>query len=149
MSQEIEAWARIVNGSVMSLCCSKEDAEELARLKGGTVVKLTGKMPSVDDDFTQAVVDGVTYYDAKKECTHQEALDLAAKHGLRVMESWEMHKLWIESENFRKSADGKWFWGASVVSDYRDNAWRFYGYGGGVGNYYRSGTGGVRCVALP
>lgn len=45
MSTEIEAYTVIVNGKVGALVLDKEDADELAKLRGGTVVKLTGKMP--------------------------------------------------------------------------------------------------------
>jgi hypothetical protein len=101
----------------------------------------------VSADFDKVVVDGVEYYDSKKEMTHQDALDLAAKHGLRVMESWEMHKLFIESDEFRKSLADKWYWCASVTSNIRDGAWRFNGNYGGAYNGPRSLSYGVRAVA--
>jgi hypothetical protein len=119
--------------------------KQLAELKA----RIDAFEQGVSADFDKVVVDGVEYYDAKKDVTHQEALDLAAKHGLRVMESWEMNRLWIESEEFRKSLTPKWYWCASVVSGNRNNAWLFSGYYGFVSYYYRSLKYGVRCVGLP
>ncbi len=114
------------------------------------IVHITEKsVPGIEQDFTKIVVDGITYYDAKKDMTHQDALDLAAKHGLRVMESWEMNKLFIESEAFRKSLASKWYWCASVCSNYRSNAWLFYGNYGYASYNYRYDYYGVRCVGLP
>jgi hypothetical protein len=115
------------------------------------VVHITEKtVPAIEQDFTRIVVDGITYFDSKKDMTHREALDLAAKHGLRVMEPWEMNKLFIESEEFRKSLADKWYWCASVNSDSRYYAWRFNGYYGYVDYNPRDYVhGGVRCVGLP
>jgi hypothetical protein len=107
--------------------------KQLAELKA----RIDAFEQGVSADFDKVVVDGVEYYDSKKDMTHQEALDLAAKHGLRVMESWEMNRLYVESEEFRKSVASKWYWCASVYSSNRSSAWRFYG------SY------GVRCVGLP
>jgi hypothetical protein len=100
----------------------------------------------VSADFDKVVVDGVDYYDSKKDVTHQGALDLAEKHGLRVMESWELNKLYIESDEFRKSLSHKWYWCASVVSNYRNFAWQFNGYYGYAYTYNRNLNNGVRCV---
>lgn len=112
---------------------------------------LVSEWPNLESDFSKVTVDSVDYYDANVACTHQEALDLAAKHGLRVLESWEMHKLWIESEDFRKSLESRWYWRwywcASVYSGIRSYAWHFNGSGGGVSVNSRSGSYGVRCVA--
>jgi len=114
------------------------------------VVHITTKTtPAIEIDFTEIVVDGITYFDSKKDVTHQEALDLAAKHGLRVMESWEMHRLFVDSKEFRESLAAKWYWSASVVSVNRLNAWQFDGSYGGVVFDYRSLSYGVRCVGLP
>jgi hypothetical protein len=119
--------------------------KQLAELKA----RIDAFEQGVSADFDKVVVDGVEYYDAKKDVTHQEALDLAAKHGLRVMEAWEMNRLWIESEEFRKSLASKWYWCASVVSDSRFSAWQFYGGYGVVGYVTRDFSYGVRCVGLP
>ena len=114
------------------------------------VVHITTKTtPAIEVDFTKIVVDGITYFDAKKDMTHQDAHGLAAKHGLRVMESWEMNKLFIESKEFRKSLAAKWYWCASVVSYNRVGAWLFVGYSGYVSNGNRGSSYGVRCVGLP
>jgi hypothetical protein len=120
--------------------------KQLAELKA----RIDAFEQGVSADFDKVVVDGVEYYDSKKDMTHQDALDLAAKHGLRVMESWEVNKLFIESEAFRKSLYPKWYWCASVNSNNRLNAWQFYGGRGEVSlssryvSYF-----GVRCVGLP
>jgi hypothetical protein len=98
------------------------------------------------DDFEKVTIDGVDYYDTKKELSHQECLDLAAKHGLRVLERWELCKLYDESECFRKSLADKWYWSASVFSGNRNLAWQFYGFSGNVSYYYRNSAYGVRCV---
>jgi hypothetical protein len=122
----------------------------MKRIRKVVVVHITEKaVPSIEQDFTKVVVDGITYYDSKKDVTHRDALDLAEKHGLRVMESWETHKLFIESEEFRESLDGKWYWSASVNSDSRDYAWQFSGLYGSVNYNYRYYNYGVRCVGLP
>jgi hypothetical protein len=114
------------------------------------VVHITEKtVPAIEQDFIRIVVDGVTYFDSKKDVTHQEALDLAEKHGLRVMESWEMHRLYVECEAFRESLAAKWYWGASVYSNYRSYAWLFNGNNGYVNLDYRGSSYGVRCVGLP
>jgi hypothetical protein len=94
------------------------------------------------------VVDGIEYYDSKKIMTHREALELAARNGLRVMESWEMHKLLVESEDFRKSLAPKWYWCASVGYCGRYNAWRFNGCNGYVETLNRDYYNIVRCVAI-
>jgi hypothetical protein len=117
--------------------------KQLAELK----VRLDAFEQGVSADFDKVVVDGVEYYDSKKDVTHQEALDLAAKHGLRVMESWEMNQLWIESEAFRESLAAKWYWCASVYSYDRGVAWQFYGSNGGVSCNYRGSSHGVRAAA--
>jgi hypothetical protein len=112
------------------------------------VIHITEKpVQEIANYFTKVIVDGVEYYDSKKEMTHQEAIDLAAKHGLRVLESWEMHRRFIESDEFRKSLAPKWYWCASVLSSYRSNAWQFSGLTGGVDYDVRNNTYGVRCVA--
>ena len=116
--------------------------KQLAELKA----RIDAFEQGVSTDFDKVVVDGVEYYDAKKDVTHQGALDLAAKHGLRVMESWEMNKLFIESEEFRKSLADKWHWCASVVSSSHGSAWLFFGSSGVVSNFARSYSYGVRCV---
>jgi hypothetical protein len=117
--------------------------KQLAELK----VRLDAFEQGVSADFVKVIVDGVEYYDSKTDVTHQEALDLAAKHGLRVMESWEMHRLFVDSEEFRESLAAKWYWCASVYSGSRFGAWQFGGYGGNVSNGYRNGSSGVRAVA--
>jgi hypothetical protein len=119
--------------------------KQLAELKA----RIDAFEQGVSADFDKVVVDGVEYYDAKKDVTHQEALDLAAKHGLRVMESWEMNKLFIESEEFRRSLSEKWYWCASVNSDFRVFAWLFNGSYGVVNYFARNNSGGVRAVGLP
>jgi hypothetical protein len=119
--------------------------KQLAELK----VRLDAFEQGVSTDFDKVVVDGVEYYDSKKDVKHQEALDLAAKHGLRVMESWEMNQLWIESEAFRESLAAKWYWCASVYSGGRSLAWRFNGGLGSVSYVNRNDDYGVRCVGLP
>jgi hypothetical protein len=116
--------------------------KQLAELKA----RLDAFEQGVSTDFDKVVVDGVEYYDSKKDVTHQEALDLAAKHGLRVMESWEMHRLFVDSEEFRESLAAKWYWCASVVSGTRLGAWQFNGLNGGVVDVNRSYFSGVRCV---
>ena len=100
----------------------------------------------VSEDFEKVTVDGVDYYDSKKDMTHQDALGLAAKYGLRVLERWELSKLFDESEEFRKSLVDKWYWSASVDSSDRNYAWIFYGNYGSVSIYSRSNAYGVRCV---
>ncbi len=100
----------------------------------------------VSEDFEKVTVDGVDYYDTKKKYSHQECLDLAAKHSLRVLERWELCKMYDESEEFRKSLAPKWYWSASVVSDSRSDAWQFYGNYGFAVNNYRFDTSGARCV---
>jgi len=100
----------------------------------------------VSEDFEKVTVDGVDYYDSKKDVTHQDALGLAAKYGLRVLERWELSKLFDESEEFRKSLVDKWYWSASVSSDPRYYAWLFGGSNGPVYNSTRYSTYGVRCV---
>lgn len=111
------------------------------------VIHITEKpVQEIANYFTKVVVDGVEYYDSKKEMTHQEAIDLAAKHGLRVLESWEMHRRFIESDEFRKSLAPEWYWCASVCSYSRSGAWLFYGYYGYVNDSDRNNTSGVRCV---
>jgi hypothetical protein len=99
------------------------------------------------DDFNKVNVDGVDYYDTKKELSHQDCLELAANHGLRVLERWELCKLYDESEDFRKSLAKKWYWSASVYSKNRSDAWLFNG-NGGVVLYgpYRISTYAARCV---
>ena len=98
------------------------------------------------EDFIKVTVDGVDYYDSKEELSHRDCLDLASKHGLRVLERCELCKLYDESKEFRKSLVGKWYWSASVNSDFRDYAWRFNGSGGSVLNLYRRYSSGARCV---
>jgi hypothetical protein len=119
--------------------------KQLAELKA----RLAAFEQGVSTYFDKVVVDGVEYYDSKKDMTHQEALDLAAKHGLRVMESWEMNRLYVECEAFRESLAAKWYWCASVDSDDRGFAWRFDGDYGSVYDDSRSSHRGVRCVGLP
>ena len=100
----------------------------------------------VSEDFEKVTIDGVDYYDTKKELSYQECLDLAAKHGLRVLDRWELCKLYDESEEFRKSLD-KWYWSASVDSGSRNDAWRFFGVYGTVLDYgTRYYTNAARCV---
>jgi hypothetical protein len=111
------------------------------------VVHITDKpISTIEQDFTVVAVDGVKYYDSKEELSHQKCLDLALKYGLRVLERWELCKLYDESEEFRKSIDNKWLWSASVNSYYRNYAWRFYGCNGNVSNYDRDYASGARCV---
>jgi hypothetical protein len=149
--ETIEAWA-CVRGCDNSFTThySEKAALKHADDFGGTVVRLTGelpKTPNVEDDFVKVTVDGVDYYDSKEELTHQEALDLAAKHGLRVLERWELSRLYDENEAFRKSLEHKWYWSASVFSSSRDYVWRFNGNNGNVDYSYRNYTTGVRCVS--
>jgi hypothetical protein len=120
---------------------------ELKKQLAGLKARIDAFEQGVSADFDKVVVDGVEYYDAKKDMTHQEALDLAAKHGLRVMEPWEMNKLFIETEEFRKSLADKWYWCASVYSSTRGNAWLFDGDYGGVGGLNRNYVNGVRAIA--
>ena len=101
---------------------------------------------SGSEDFEKVTVDGVDYYDSKKDVTHQDALGLAAKYGLRVLERWELSKLFDDSEEFRKSLVDKWYWSASVYSSSRSFAWRFGGSYGFVGFDSRYAPSGVRCV---
>ena len=101
---------------------------------------------SGSEDFEKVTVDGVDYYDSKKDMTHQDALGLAAKYGLRVLERWELSKLFDESEEFRKSLGDQWYWSASVFSSARVGAWLFGGGSGGVSYGYRVNSGCVRCV---
>jgi len=98
------------------------------------------------EDFEKVTVDGVDYYDSKKDMTHQDALGLAAKYRLRVLERWELSKLFDDSEEFRKSLVDKWYWSASVDSNSRGSAWLFYGHGGPVYLSERFIPYGVRCV---
>ena len=100
----------------------------------------------VSEDFEKVTVDGVDYYDSKKDVTHQDALGLAAKYGLRVLERWELSKLFDDSEEFRKSLVDQWYWAASVSSSSRDDAWLFGGAYGDVSYNSRLDTYGVRCV---
>jgi len=116
--------------------------KQLAELKA----RLDAFEQGVSTDFDKVVVDGVEYYDSKKDVTHQEALDLAAKHGLRVMESWEMHRLFVDSEEFRESLAAKWYWCASVVSSNRSYVWQIYGSSGTVIRNHNY-NGYTRCVA--
>ena len=98
------------------------------------------------EDFEKVAVDGVDYYDSKKDVTHQDALGLAAKYGLRVLERWELSKLFDESEEFSKSLVDKWYRSASVVSFDRNTAWQFNGGYGSVASSSRDHADGVRCV---
>ena len=115
------------------------------------VVHITEKsVPSIEQYFTKVIVDGITYYDSKKDMTHQEALDLAKKHGLRVMESWEMNQRFMESKEFRKSLTSTWYWCAAFCSDNSNVAWLFGGdYGSAIYLGYRDDYNVVRCVGLP
>jgi len=117
--------------------------KQLAELKA----RLDAFDQGVSTDFVKVIVDGVEYYDSKTDVTHQEALDLAAKHGLRVMESWEMNRLYVECEAFRESLAAKWYWCASVYSNVRNGAWQFSGSYGYVDYGYRYVSLGVRAVA--
>jgi hypothetical protein len=116
--------------------------KQLAELKA----RIEAFEQKVSADYIKVTVDGVDYYDTKKEYSHQECLDLAAKHSLRVLERWELCKLYDESEEFRKSLTQKWYWSASVFSFDRDYAWQFDGHYGVVDYDYRSNTYGARCV---
>ena len=122
---------------------------ELTKLKE-MLVELKSRIDAfekgVSEDFEKVTIDGVDYYDTKKELSHKDCLDLAAKHGLRVLERWELCKLYDESEEFRKSLSDAWYWSASVISYNRNNAWQFDGGDGYVVNVTRGNTGGVRCV---
>jgi hypothetical protein len=100
----------------------------------------------VSRDFEKVTIDGVDYYDTTKELSYQECLDLAANHGLRVLERWELCKLYDESEEFRKSLSEKWYWSASVYSGSRGSAWQFYGDDGSVDSSSRGYTYAARCV---
>jgi hypothetical protein len=149
MDSKIEAYMLVTKEGKTWLSYTKDVAESNAKIHGGTVVRLTGelpKKPNVEDDFVKVTVDGVDYFDSKKELSHQDAIDLAAKHGLRVLERWELCRLFDENEVFRKSLSQKWYWSASVVSTYQNYAWRFYGNDGTVLNNSRNYTYGVRCV---
>jgi hypothetical protein len=148
MKETIEVWLRI-DGCRHVLYFDKDNAEKSAKEVGGTVVRLTGELPrepNVEDDFVKVTVDGVDYFESKKELPHQEALDLATKHGLRVLERWELCKLFDENEAFRKSLEHKVYWSASVLSLDRYSAWRFSGFDGYVSYYSRVNSYGVRCV---
>jgi hypothetical protein len=117
---------------------------QLAELKA----RLDAFEQGVSTDFDKVVVDGVEYYDSKKDVKHQEALDLAAKHGLRVMESWEMNRLYVECEAFRESLAAKWYWGASVNSYKKHNfPWQIHGPSGTVSLGSHNYNGYTRCVA--
>lgn len=145
----IEAWAVYRNGEIMEYFEFKQEAEADVFHHGGTVIRLTGEMPrvpNVEDDFVKVTVDGVDYYDSKKELPHQDAINLAAKHGLRVLKRWELCKLFDEGKEFRESLDHKWIWSASVFSSIRNYAWKFYGSVGSVSYSSRDNSYGVRCV---
>jgi len=133
---------KLVNGEC------KKDMKELIELKKQLAeirVRIEAFEQEVSADFTKVTVDGVDYYDTKKELTHQECLDLASKHGLRVLERWELCKLYDESECFRKSTN-KCYWSASVNSLNRYNAWLFNGDYGNVDSNNRNYTGAALCV---
>lgn len=51
MSQEIEAWCSIVRDCIPELFNSEKFARQHAENYGGTVVKLTGKMPAEPIDI--------------------------------------------------------------------------------------------------
>ncbi len=102
----------------------------------------------IENLFTKVTVEGVDYYDSKHPYPHQEALDLAAKHGLRVLERWELCKLFDESEAFRASLEAKRYWSASVYSYSHYGAWKFVGYNGGVSVSIRYLSSYVRCVGM-
>lgn len=150
MKETIEAWACVRgDGSSFTTYYSEKAALKHADDFGGTVVRLTGEMPkkpSIEDAFVKVTVDGVDYYDSKKELTHQDALDLAAKHGLRVLERWELCKLYDESEAFRKSLEPKWYWSAKADSRSRSLAWRFSSSNGDGFIDHRFNVSCVRCV---
>lgn len=150
MKETIEAWAEMTgSGNIFAVKWS-EAVSNAWKSRGKTVVKLTGevpRVPSIEDDYVKVTVDGVDYYDSKKELTNQEALDLAAKHGLRVLERWELCKLFDTSEAFRESLEHKWYWSASVDSSYRNYAWLFDGSYGYISYYDRLDANGVRCVS--
>lgn len=93
------------------------------------------------------VIDGVTYYDADEEMTHEAALKWAEENGLCLLTRGEWCDRWDSSEEFRKSCAREFWWTASVDSTTRPcYAWSFNGNYGNVYYNFRNVTYSVRCV---
>ena len=99
------------------------------------VVHITDKAepkPNIYQYFQRIVVDGVEYWDSLNLYTHEEALALAKGFNLRVLERWELCKLYDESEDFRSSLACEWYWSAALYSSVCGSAWLFNGGNGSL-----------------
>jgi hypothetical protein len=103
-------------------------------------------MEYIDKDFNKIEAGWYTYYEANREMTHHEALELAKHHGLRVLDCWELHKLYLDSKEFRESLARNWYWSASLYPNNSDYAIQFCGILGLSHLNSHNTKGLVRCV---
>ena len=123
-----------------------KETAKLRKLLAERRIKLDASEQDIGDAFDKVTVDGVDYYNFKKDVTHTDAFELAVKHGMRVLERWELCKLFDESEQARHALKGRRFWSASVYSGSRNVAWQFDGDYGSVNLSPRINTYGVVCI---